>query len=98
MTIGLVDRFGGWRSLVSGFIILSFLALAGLLAISGHSIHQFVAVAYLLVAAFVMIRVFPRQSDRQVESDTEPGFGIDSGSCGCHDLDDEDTSSEEEQR
>ncbi len=83
MTFGLIDKVGGWRSLISGFIIFSFLALAGLLVISGHSMHQFLAVAYLLVAAFVMTRLVPKASSRENALVSDAEFQLDS------DLDDE---------
>lgn len=90
MTFGLIDKVGGWRSLISGFIIFTFLALAGLLAISGHSMHQFLAVAYLLVAAFVMTRIAPKASGRENDLDPDAEFQLDSylddetPGCKCH--------------
>jgi hypothetical protein len=87
MSLRLVDKAGGWRSLTSGFIIFSFLALAGLLAISGHGVHEFLAVAYLLVAAFVMTRIMPKESGKENPFDPgagfHPGEAPDDGPSGC---------------
>lgn len=89
MNSGLTEEAGGWRGLVAAFILLSFIALAGLLALSGHSRHLFLAVAYLLVAAFVLARVVPGNSDIQndFDSDSELRFEAnseeDEASCDC---------------
>src|SRR5574341_1145977 len=75
MTTELIDELGGWRSLAAGFIILSFLGFAGLLAVSGHSPHLYVAIAYLLLAASILASVSPRAS----ASESEKGFDPDAG-------------------
>jgi hypothetical protein len=71
MNSGLTEEAGGWRGLIAAFILLSFIALAGLLALSGHSQHLFLAVAYLLVAAFVFARVIPGNSEIQHDIDSD---------------------------
>lgn len=79
MTTKLIDELGGWRSLAAGFIILSFLGFIGLLAVSGHSPHLYVAIAYLLIAALILASVSPRAaaSENDKEFDPDAGFRLD---------------------
>ncbi len=81
----LIEFTSGWRSLAAAFIILSFLIFVGLLAVSGHSPHLFLAVGYLLVAAFILARIAPRDSGPTYQDDFDPdaGFRLDEESAGC---------------
>jgi hypothetical protein len=91
MMTKLIDELGGWRSLASGFVIFSFLAFVGLLVASGHSPHLFLAVAYLLLAAFVLTRLAPRDTASESTHDFDPDAGFrlyepfnqESASCEC---------------
>jgi hypothetical protein len=65
-----INDMGGWRSVAAGFIILSFLVLVGLLTFSGHHPHLYVAVGYVLVAAFILTRLLPQEIEQPVGPDT----------------------------
>ena len=78
MTTKLIDELGGWRSLAAGFIILSFLGFVVLLAVSGHSPHLYVAIAYLLVAALILASISPKAaSESDKDFDPDAGFRLD---------------------
>ena len=78
---------GGLRNLIAALVVLSFLALVGLLAATGHAPHLFVAVGYLLIAAFALTRLLPAKRSEQREFDPDVGFrpdmGQDADPAGC---------------
>ena len=50
---------GNMRYVLGSMAVLAFLVILGLMVVSGHSTHLYVAVGFLLLAAYLIPRAFP---------------------------------------